>query len=87
MTTSKAQLRAQAKYDKDNTVQVKLKLNKKTDKDIIEYLNSRTSKQGTIKNLLRLHALSVDYGKPCTRDCSECIKYCQAINKPSGYKS
>lgn len=87
MSTSKAQLRAQEKYDKDNTVQVKLKLNKKTDRDIIEYLESLKNKQGTIKNLLRLYAWSVDDGKPCTKDCSECVKYCQAINKPSGYKS
>ena len=42
MTVSKAQLRAQAKYDKDNTVQIKLKLNKKTDKDIIDWLNEET---------------------------------------------
>ena len=37
MATSKAQLRAQAKYDKNNTVQITQKLNKKTDKDIIDY--------------------------------------------------
>lgn len=86
MTTSKAQLRAQEKYDKDNTIQVKLKLNKKTDRDIIEYLESCKNKQGTIKNLLRLYAWSIDDGKPCTKDCSECVKYCQAINKPNGYK-
>ena len=52
MTASKAQLRAQAKYDKDNTVQVKLKLNKTTDKDIIEALN-KINKQGYIKELIR----------------------------------
>lgn len=57
MTVSKAQLRAQAKYDKDNTVQVTLKLNKKTDADIIEYLNSCTNKQGYIKELIRTDIL------------------------------
>ena len=82
MTTSKAQLRAQAKYDKDNTVQVKLKLNKKTDKDIIDFLESRKNKQGTIKVLLRLYALSIDDSKPCKKNCNDCIKYCRAINKP-----
>ena len=54
MTASKAQLRAQAKYDKDNTVQVKLKLNKKTDSDILEILNSVSNKQGYIKELIRI---------------------------------
>ena len=57
MITSKAQLRAQAKYDKDNTVQVKLKLNKKTDADIIKRLSETDSKQGYIKELIRLDIL------------------------------
>ena len=53
MTASKAQLRAQAKYDKDNTVQLKLKLNKKTDADIIDYLSRQENKQGFIKTIIR----------------------------------
>lgn len=53
MSVSKAQLRAQAKYDKDNTVQVKLKLNKKTDADIIDYLSRQENKQGFIKTIIR----------------------------------
>ncbi len=53
MTTSKAQLRAQAKYDKDNTVQLKLKLNKKTDSDIIARLAAADNMQGYIKELIR----------------------------------
>ena len=57
MTASKAQLRAQEKYDKDNTVQVKLKLNKKTDADIIRYLSDCDNKQGVIKALIRLEIL------------------------------
>ena len=57
MTVSKAQLRAQAKYDKDNTVQVKLKLNKKTDADIIKRISEADSKQGYIKELIRLDIL------------------------------
>lgn len=57
MTASKAQLRAQEKYDKDNTVQVKLKLNKKTDADIIRYLSNCDNKQGVIKALIRLEIL------------------------------
>ena len=57
MATSKAQLRAQAKYDKDNTVQVKLKLNKKTDDDIIKRLSEADNVQGYIKELIRIDIL------------------------------
>lgn len=57
MATSKAQLRAQAKYDKDNTVQVKIKLNKKTDADIIKRLSEVDNKQGYLKELIRLDIL------------------------------
>ena len=53
MTVSKAQLRAQAKYDTANTIQIKLKLNKKTDTDIIKRLSEADSKQGYIKELIR----------------------------------
>lgn len=48
-----AQKRAKEKYDKQNTTQVKLKLNLKTDKDIIEKLESVGNKQGYIKRLIR----------------------------------
>ena len=51
--TSEAQLRAGAKYDKDHTYQINLKLNKKTDADIIDYLNSKDNKQGFIKIVIR----------------------------------
>lgn len=44
---------AQNKYDKNNTVQIKLKLNQKTDADLIAWLNTLDNKQGTIKRLLR----------------------------------
>ena len=54
---SKAQLRAQAKYDKDNTIQIKLKLNKKTDRDIIDRLSAADNIQGYIKELIRLDIL------------------------------
>ena len=51
--TSEAQKRAVAKYDEANTVQVKLKLNKGTDADIIALLDSIGNKQGLIKELIR----------------------------------
>lgn len=44
--------RAVEKYDQANTVQLKLKLNKKTDADILAFLEGK-NKQGLIKELLR----------------------------------
>ena len=40
-------------YDERNTIQLKLKLNKTTDKDILEKLNTVPNKQGYIKQLIR----------------------------------
>lgn len=48
-----AEKKAKAKYDRKNTIQVKLKLNKNTDKDIIEALENSDNKQGYIKRLIR----------------------------------
>lgn len=53
MATSKAQIKAVNKYNRDKTLTVCLRLNKETDKDIIEILNSVYSKQGYIKELIR----------------------------------
>ena len=50
---TKAQLKASNKYDKENTKSVLLKLNKKTDADIIEMLDAVPSKMGYIKDLIR----------------------------------
>ena len=50
---TEAQKRASAKYDAENTVQLKVKLNRTTDKDIIEFLESQPNKQGFIKKLIR----------------------------------
>lgn len=51
--TSKAQLEAQKRYDKKNTVGVYLKLNAGTDSDVIQKLESVPSKQTYIKGLIR----------------------------------
>lgn len=51
--TSEAQKRASAKYDKMNTVQVILKLNKNTDGDILDKLRAVPNRQGYIKSLIR----------------------------------
>ena len=44
---------AQERYDKANTIRVTFQVNKKTDADIIEKLNSVEKKQTYIKSLIR----------------------------------
>ena len=50
---SDARKRAVAKYDAANTRQIHLKLNTKTDADILEHLDKQKSKQGYIKKVIR----------------------------------
>lgn len=50
---SESQIRAQARYDKENTVRFSMKLNIHTDQDIIRWLWAQRSKQGSIKRLIR----------------------------------
>lgn len=42
-----------AKWDAENTKQIKLKLNLRTDADILEHLDKQESRQGYIKALIR----------------------------------
>jgi hypothetical protein len=49
-------------YDKANTVGLYIKLNKKTDADIIAALESVTNKQGLIKRLLRAEIAKSEEG-------------------------
>lgn len=51
--TTEAMKRSIAKYDAKNTKQIKLKLNLKTDADIIEKLEQVGNVQGYIKKLIR----------------------------------
>jgi len=53
MAWTEAQKRARLKYDAKTSVQVHLKLNRKTDADILEKLEKVSSKQGYIKELIR----------------------------------
>ena len=53
--TTEAQKKAVAKYDAKNTIQVHLKLNKTTDADILQILDSCGNKQGFIKDLIRTY--------------------------------
>lgn len=50
---TEAQIKAQKKYDVENTRQVHLKLNRRTDEDVLEKLDSVPNKQGYIKELIR----------------------------------
>lgn len=51
--TLESQVRAQRKYDKEHTVGYYIKLNTHTDQDIIRWFWRQTSKQGSIKRLIR----------------------------------
>lgn len=50
---TEAQIKAQRKYDAEHTRQVHLKLNIRTDDDVLEKLDSVPNKQGYIKELIR----------------------------------
>lgn len=51
--TTEAQKNAIKKYDTTNTKQFKMKLNLKTDADVIEQLERVENRQGYIKSLIR----------------------------------
>ena len=50
---SDARIRANAKYDAKHTRKIMLKLNKVTDADILDKLDSVPNKQGYIKALIK----------------------------------
>lgn len=50
---SPAKLRAIAKYDAKTAAYFSLKMNRNTDSDIIEWLASKSNKQGYLKDLIR----------------------------------
>lgn len=72
---TEAQLKAQAAYDKENTKQVNLKLNLKTDADILCWLAEKTNVQGYIKELVRadLNKQLEDGTKNVEADCERNI--------------
>ena len=51
--TSKAQIKAVTKYNKEKTTTICLRLNNSTDKDILEHLTTIDNKSGFIKSLIR----------------------------------
>lgn len=50
---TEAQKRATIKYEKENIKRFVLKLNIKTDNDIIQYLNTKDNINGYLKELVR----------------------------------
>ena len=51
--STESQIKASIKYNKENTVQISLKLNRTTDADLIDSMNRIENKQGYIKELIR----------------------------------
>jgi len=51
MSTKK--MTPQERYDKKNRVTLTLKLNRKTDADILSWLDTQDNKQGIIKDIIR----------------------------------
>lgn len=50
-----AHVKATVKYNLTNVKQIKINLNRKTDADIIEYLQHVDNIQGLLKDLIRQH--------------------------------
>ena len=53
MPSTEAQIRSSNKYNKEKTKLINIRLNKKTDADIIEWLKGCGNMQGTLKSLIR----------------------------------
>lgn len=53
LDSTEARNKAQEKYDRAHTTGFYMKLNTRTDSDIIHWLWGQTSKQGAIKRLIR----------------------------------
>ena len=51
--STEAQIKASAKYDAKNTKLIPIKLNLKTDADILEWMDQQSNRQGAIKELIR----------------------------------
>ena len=73
--TSEAQKRASRRYDRENTMIVTLKLNKKYDADIIEYLEKTVdNRQAYVKELIRRNIEAKKTVKLIKRDYGETLK-------------
>lgn len=70
MKYKESRARANAKYDAANTVQVHLKLNLRTDADILEALAHSGNKQGYLKQLVRADLKK--RAKKRDKQCEDC---------------
>ena len=61
---------SQASYDKANTRQLRMKLNLKTDSDILTHLDAQPNMQGYIKSLIRAD-IAAHGGAPIIEEESE----------------
>lgn len=52
MATSEAQIRASMKYEKENKVQIKFTVNKRTEAELLAWIEAQDNKQGYIKSLI-----------------------------------
>ena len=68
---SEAKKRANAKYDKEHTQAIMLKLNKQTDADVLAMLESVENRQGYIKELVRRDLRG--NGETLTIDAIRCL--------------
>lgn len=76
----------QARYDAANTVQVKLKLNSRTDSDILAALESQENKQGYIKRLIREELEMMNVKIDQNSDCyGEILALKDMLKQNAGY--
>ena len=52
-STRQARVKASIKYNQNNVKQIKINLNRKTDADIIDFLEQKDNVQGLLKGLIR----------------------------------
>lgn len=83
-------MKRQNKYNKKSTVQICLRLNKKTDADIIEYIEllkkNNISVNGTIKNMFRYRIKILKNISEIHVDKDVCIRIKEIMKKYGGEK-
>ena len=75
----KKEYEARARYDAANTKQYRLKLNLKTDRDIIDRLAEVENKQGLIKDLIRQDMKLTPFVKALARKSAEGYKISSVV--------
>ena len=81
---TEAKRKAIRKYDAANTRQIHLKLNLKTDADILEHLGKQESIQGYIKGLIRADNRSCSKISKELREIAESSEICDACPYDAG---